>query len=251
MPRRVIAISNCKGGTGKTTTAVNLASALAEQGARVLLIDLDPQGHASIYVGVRNDGRELFDVFTGRRSLASAVVRTTFKLDLVPAGMLLAGAEKAVGGEIGAESIFREHVATLPDDWDFVIMDCSPSLGLLMISALTAADEVLIPVIAEAMPYEGVAQFLQTIQRVQTRLNPALRIMGVLPLKTDATKLSQTIEGALRKNLGDRVFDTVIRKNVKVGESFSKRMPVSAFAKKCPGTTDYAALAAEVLGRVA
>jgi chromosome partitioning protein len=250
--RKVVAIANAKGGTGKTTTAVNLCAALAAQGVRVLLVDLDPQGNASTYVGHPDEGRELLSVLAGEKKLESVVLPTRFKFDLVPSGTFLSGADRLLAGEVGAERVFREAVQLLPEErWDLIIVDCPPSLGFLSLSALVAADAVLIPVITEAMPLEGVAQFLRTVELVRQRLNPSLQVAGVLPLKTESTKLSKSVEEALRSSLGDNVFEQVIRKNVKVAESFSHKAPISHYAPKSPGASDYKALVQELLTRVA
>jgi chromosome partitioning protein len=249
---KVVAIANAKGGTGKTTTAVNLSAALAARGTRVLLIDLDPQGNASTYVGAPDDGRDMLAVFSGERRLVDIVRETTFGVDLAPAGEWLAGAERVLAGELGAEMVFKEAVQQLPTErWDLVVIDCPPSLGLLSVSALVACDAVLIPVLTEAMPLEGVAQFLRTVERVRQRLNPDLRIAGVLPLKTESTKLSRSVEEALRSSLGDGVFEHVVRKNVKVAESYSHKAPVSHYAPRSPGASDFKALVDELMGRVA
>jgi chromosome partitioning protein len=249
---KIIAIANAKGGTGKTTTAVNLSAALAARGIRVLLIDLDPQGNASTYVGHPDEGRDIIDVLMGRKALVDIVKNTKFGVDLIPAGEWLAGADRVLAAEVGPETVFREAVRALPEGrWDLVIIDCPPSLGLLSLSALVAADSVLVPVLTEAMPLEGVAQFLRTVQRVQQRLNPGLKIAGILPLKTETNKLSKNVEEALRTSLGDNVFQQVIRKNVKIAESFSHKQPVSHYAKKSPGASDYQALVDELMGRVA
>jgi chromosome partitioning protein len=248
---RKIAIANQKGGTGKTTTAVNLAAALARRGLRVLLLDLDPQGNASTYLGCPSDGQDMLAMFTDQKTLAEIIKPTRFGVGVAPTGEWLAGADKVLAAEVGAEFVLRNAVKKLPAQWDMLIMDCPPSLGLLSVSALVAADEVLVPVHTEAMPLEGVAQFLRTIQRVQERLNPALQIAGVLASKTDTTKLSKSVESAMRSSLGDRVFATVVRKNVKVAESYSHKRPITDYAPKSPGTADYDALATELIGRAA
>lgn len=249
---KTVAIANAKGGTGKTTTAVNLSAALAVRGSRVLLIDLDPQGNASTYVGHPDDGRGMLSVFSGEKMLLEIVVPTKFGVDLAPAGEWLAGVERALAGELGAEMVFREAIAALPADrWDLIIVDCPPSLGLLSVSALVAANAVLIPVATEAMPLEGVAQFLRTVERVRGRLNPELKVAGVLPLRTESNNLSKSVESALRGSLGAGVFDHGIRKNIKVAESYSHKAPVSHYAPKSPGASDYKALAAELIERVA
>jgi chromosome partitioning protein len=248
---RKIAIANQKGGTGKTTTAVNLAAAIARRGQRVLLVDLDPQGNASTYLGHPSDGKEMLGVFANQTPLVDIIRSTDFGVDLAPSGEWFAGTDRVLAGEVGAEHVLREAIQQLPDRWDLLIMDCPPSLGLLSISALVAADEVLVPVHTEAMPLEGVAQFLRTIRRVQDRLNPNLRIIGVVASKTDSTKLSKSVEAAMRSSLGAQVFTAVVRKNVKVAESYSHKQPVTAYAPRSPGSADYDALATELLGRVA
>lgn len=243
---RTIAIANQKGGTGKTTTAVNLSASLADRGQRVLLMDLDPQGNASTYMGCPSDGRDMLSVFTGEKTLESIVQSTEFGVDVAPAGEWLAGVEKALANELGPELVLKEAVQALPDRWDMMIIDCPPSLGMLSISALVACGEVLVPVHTEAMPLEGVAQFYRTIERVRSRLNPTLKVAGVLSCKTDSTNLSRGVEQAMRQSLGAAVFDTVVRKNVKVAESYSHKKPVTRYAPRCPGSQDYQALATEL-----
>jgi chromosome partitioning protein len=249
---RRIAVANQKGGTGKTTTAVNLAAALVRKKKKVLLIDLDPQGNASTYLNCPSDGRDLLGVLGGQGEMVDIIRKTASGVDVIPTGEWLAGADKVLASEPGAEVVLRQALDKLPKQrWDILIMDCPPSLGLLSISALVAAHEVLVPVHTEAMPLEGVAQFLKTVQRIQERLNPKLELIGVLPSKTDSTKLSKSVEAAMRSSLGKKVFKTVVRKNVKVAESYSHKQPISDYAPKSPGSADYDALAVEVLKRVA
>jgi chromosome partitioning protein len=249
---RTIAIANQKGGTGKTTTAVNLAAALARRGKKVLLMDLDPQGNASTYLGCSCDGRDLLTVFADNTKILDHVRKSSFGVDVVPAGEWLSAADKVLAGEIGAEMILRKAIEALPPKrWDILIIDCPPSIGILSISALVAADEVLVPVHTEAMPLEGVAQFIRTIGRIQERLNTSLKITGIVASKTDSTNLSKNVEAAMRKSLGAQVFKTVVRKNVKIAESYSHQRPVLDYAPSSPGSADYDALALEVLKRAA
>jgi chromosome partitioning protein len=249
---RKIAIANQKGGTGKTTTAVNLAAALVRRSRRVLLLDLDPQGNASTYLGCPTDGREMLKSLGDQTGFRELIRQTPFGVDVIPTGEWLAGVDKVLAAEVGAEFVLRDALEALPaEQWDFLIIDCPPSLGLLSVSALVAADEVLVPVHTEAMPLEGVAQFLRTLKRVQERLNPSLRIAGILASKTDSTKLSKSVEDAMRSSLGDNVFRTVVRKNVKVAESYSHKRPVTHYAPKSPGSADFDALATELLSGAA
>lgn len=248
---RKIAIANQKGGTGKTTTAVNLAAALARRSSRVLLLDLDPQGNASTYLGCPTDGREMLKALGEQQGLEGLIRQSSFGVDVIPTGEWLAGVDKVLAAEVGAEFVLRDALRALPDRWDILLIDCPPSLGLLSVSALVAADEVLVPVHTEAMPLEGVAQFLRTLNRVQERLNPSLRIAGILASKTDSTKLSKSVEEAMRSSLGDNVFRTVVRKNVKVAESYSHKRPVTHYAPKSPASADFDALATELLSGAA
>ena len=251
---RILAIANQKGGTAKTTTAVNLAAALVRLGQRVLLLDLDQQGRggASTYLGCRSDGRGLLSVLSGASDsrLLGLVQPSSFGCDVIASGPLMAGAEKALARELGGEFWLREALAELPADrWDLVLIDCPPSLGMLSVSALAAAREVLIPVFTEAMPLDGVAEFQQTIKRVQARLNPSLRIAGFLASRTDTTRLSRSVEAAMREALGDRVFAATIRKNVQVAESYSHEQPIQTYAPKSTGAADFDALAREFMQR--
>jgi chromosome partitioning protein len=249
---RKIAIANQKGGTGKTTTAVNLAAALARRGKKVLLLDLDAQGNASTYLGCASDGKGLLNVLAGEGHLIDIVCSSRFGVDVIPTGEWFASAERMLAAEVGGEAVLRAALQKLPQKkWDVLIMDCPPSVGVLSVSALVAADEVLVPVHTEAMPLEGVAQFLRTIKRIQERLNPRLKIVGILASKTDSTKLSKNVEAAMRTSLGKSVFKTVVRKNVKVAESYSHKRPISDYAPTSPGSEDYDALALEVLKRAA
>ena len=247
---RTIAVAIQKGGTCKTTTAVNLAAVLQKHGRRVLVIDVDPQGNASSYLGVRDSGRALWEVFAGNNPREECIRETSSGIALVPCGKQFASLEKVLVNEVGAETILRECLAPIADRFDYTIIDCPPSLGLTMISALVAADDVLIPVVPEVLPLEGVATFRETLEQVRKRLNPKLNLLGLVVSKADTTKLSRMVEAALRKSFGAAVFKTAVRKSVRVAESPSHKKPMTMYAPRDNATLDYVALTTEVLARL-
>jgi len=247
---RSIAITNQKGGSGKTTTAVNLAAALGESKRRVLVVDLDPQASASAWLGVKDAKRELLDVLLDGRPLAGAVRATTApNVDVAPSSAWLVGAEKALAGEVGAETLLRARLAELPADrWDYVLLDCPPSLGLLTVNALSAVREVLVTVEAHVMALAGVAQLMQTVRVVQERLNPELRVGGILACRVDVrTRHSREVVEHLRQGFGDLVYKTVIRENVRLAECPSFALPILAYDRRTTGTWDYQGLASEIV----
>ncbi|MBA3709516.1 MAG: ParA family protein [Planctomycetes bacterium] len=247
---RTLAIVNQKGGSGKTTTTVNLAAALGERDRRVLVIDLDPQASASMWFGVTDSGKGLLDVFTGDAALIDQVQETLVPgVWVVPCSTWLAGADKALAPENGAESIFRKRIAKLPKDrWDYCLIDCPPTLGVLTINALTAADEVVIPVESHVMALAGVAQIHKTVEVVKERLNPDLEITGVVACRVDArTRHSLEVVEKLRERFGKTVYKTVIRENIRLAECWSFAKPITQYDSFCYGAKDYRDLAAEVL----
>ncbi len=252
---RTVAVTNQKGGSGKTTTAVNVAAALAEAGERVLLIDLDSQASASVWCGIAPEAgpnRGLFDVFAGEKvHLVDLVhVSSIASLSVIPASPWLVNVEKAVAGDVGAETLLRRAVSRMPDQWDWVLMDCPPSLGFLSLSALVACHDVLVPVEAHTMALAGLAGLRQTIDRVQERLNPDLAILAILACRVDGrTNLSRDVVARLREWAGPLMLDTVIRESVRLAEAPSFHQPITSYAPSSSGAEDYRAAAAELLAR--
>ncbi|HVL14047.1 MAG TPA: AAA family ATPase [Gemmata sp.] len=259
---RRIAVINQKGGVGKTTTTVNLAAALAQAGRRVCVVDLDPQAHASTHLGVEPDGTHatLYDVLVANKPLADVRRLVGENLWLLPSDINLAAAEVELAGVVGREVILREAMAREAEAYDFVVMDCGPSLGVLTLNALAAADEVFIPLQPHFLALHGLSKLLETTGLVARRINPRLTVTGVvLCLYDAATKLAQEVVADLAGFLeqsrgmtvpwaGARVFDTKIRRNIKLAESPSFGKSVFAYAPKSSGAADYTALAQEVLG---
>ena len=247
---RTIAVTNQKGGSGKTTTAVNLAAALGEKGEHVLVIDLDPQASATSWFGLTPDARGLIDVFTGNGNLADLAHQTDVpNVEVIPSSSWLVGADRALANEVGSELIFRRALEQLPQGrWGVVLIDCPPSLGLLAISALAAVQEVFVPVEAHVMALAGLASLCSTVERVRERLNPALRISGVLACRVDMRKnLSREVVARLRQRFGSLVFTTAIRENVRLAEAPSFAKPITLYDPKSTGAEDYRALGAELL----
>lgn len=245
---RILAITNQKGGSGKTTTAVNLAAALGEKGRRVLLVDLDPQASATAWLGVKDAGRGIYDVFTNNKTIESITLNTSNTgVDVAPASAWLVGVEKALAGEVGTETLLKRAIGKLKN-YDYVILDCPPSLGLLTINALTAARELLIPVEAHVLALAGLAQLLETMEKVKERLNPTLAIAGILACRVDhRTRHAQDIEEQLRKRFGRQVYAATIRENIRLAEAPSFGQAILQYDSSSSGAADYRALATLVI----
>ena len=250
---RILAIANQKGGVGKTTTAINLATALAAIDKEVLLVDLDPQGNATTGVGLdpREQTASIYDVIIGQAHLLDAVRPTAVpKLSLIPSSVDLSGAELELAPLPRREAHLRRALDGQAGTWDYVLIDCPPALGLLTLNALVAADAVLVPLQAEYYALEGLSHLLRTLKGVKRALNPRLDLHGVVITMFDRrNNLCQMVAQDVRSHLGDRVYETIIPRNVKVSEAPSHGKPVLIYDLRCPGSKAYLRLAKELLAR--
>jgi chromosome partitioning protein len=255
---RVMAVANQKGGVGKTTTAINLATALAALGEKVLILDLDPQGNASTGLGVPRHLRKtgVYDVLMGEQSLLDAVMPTALpRLSLVPADADLSGIELELGQAQDRNFRLREALKSLRDDhgedrFTYVLIDCPPSLNLLTVNAMAAADAVLVPLQCEFFALEGLTQLMRTVDLVRSGLNPKLEIQGVVLTMYDRRNaLSEQVASDVRAHFGEKVYETVIPRNVRVSEAPSFGKPVLIYDLKCAGSQAYVKLARELVVR--
>ncbi len=249
---RNIAIVNQKGGVGKTTTAANLGAALADRGQRVLLIDLDAQANLSAHFGFSPDDSPdsptMYEVLKAERKIEDAVLKVTERLSLAPASLLLSAADLELGGVIGRELLLRQALRSVQEQYDFIIIDCPPSLGLLSLNGLVAAKRVIVPVQSEFLALHGVRQLLDTIDRVRSAYNPSLAIGGVLLCLHDSRRrLARSVADTVREYFGELVFDTVIRTNVALAEAPARGTAIFSYDAKSSGAEDYANFAEEVL----
>jgi len=249
---RILAVTNQKGGVGKTTTAVNLSACLASLGQRVLMVDLDPQGNATTGCGVvkRETLPTVYQILIGRSSLAEARIRTEFGFDILPANRELAGAEVDLIEMDGREYRLRDALAPALGDYDFVLMDCPPALNMLTVNGLAAADAVMIPMQCEYYALEGLTDLVATLKKVRAHLNSKLEIEGLLRTLFDPrSTLTQQVSGELALHFGNKVYRTIIPRNVRLAEAPSYGKPVNAFDRTSKGAQAYMALAQEILER--
>ncbi len=253
---RVLAIANQKGGVGKTTTAINLGTALAAVGEKVLILDSDPQGNASTGLGVPRQSRKttIYDVLVGQAALADAVVSTSVPgLHLIPADAELSGVEIELGSHPRRSHRLKDAIAAMVEGgggYDYVLIDCPPSLNLLTVNAMTAADAVLVPLQCEFFALEGLSQLMRTVELVRGSINPRLEIQGVVLTMYDRrNSLSEQVARDVREHFGDKVYDAVIPRNVRVSEAPSFGKPALIYDLKCAGSQAYLKLAREVVVR--
>jgi chromosome partitioning protein len=245
---QIISLLNHKGGVGKTTSTINIGAAMVELGQRVLLVDLDPQANLTLSLGVPRQPVTIYEAIRGESDLQPYTVRPG--LDVIMSTLDLSSAEMELINEAGREYILREVFDTVIDDYDYILIDCPPSLGLLTLNALTASQYVLIPLQTEFLALQGLAKIKQVIQKVKLRLNRELQIAGVIATMYDARKvLNRDVVETIRKYFGPQVFDTYIRDNVSLAEAPAKRQDIFAYSPKSAGAEDYLNLAQEIRTR--
>ncbi len=248
---RIIALANQKGGVGKTTTSINLGACLAELGKKVLLIDADAQGNATSGLGIRKADikADVYDVLVNETPITDVIIHTSRKnLDIVPATIQLSGAEIELTSQMAREKRLADAVLPIRDTYDYILIDCPPSLGMLTINAFTTCDAILIPVQSEYYALEGLSQLLNTIQLVQKHFNPNLKIEGVLLTMLDArTNLGNEVVEEVKRFFKDKVYNTIIPRNVRLSEAPSHGMSIIDYDPSSRGAKEYMALAKEVL----
>ena len=251
---RIIAIANQKGGVGKTTTAINLSACLAEAGKKVLMLDCDPQGNATSGLGVNKNTAEItsYDILIGEATAEEAIVHTEYEgLDIIPSNINLSGAEIELIGVEQKDYILQKQISPLRDRYDFIIIDCPPSLNMLTVNAMTTADTVLVPIQCEYYALEGLSQLIHTINLVNQRLNPRLRMEGVVFTMYDArTNLSLQVVENVKANLKQTIYKTIIPRNVRLAEAPSHGMPINVYDSRSAGAESYRLLAEEVIEHV-
>ncbi|MDD6456320.1 MAG: AAA family ATPase [Lachnospiraceae bacterium] len=250
---RIIAVANQKGGVGKTTTTINLSACLAEQGEKVLVIDMDPQGNTTSGFGVdKNDLDDtIYELLIGESDVQECIIENVMEnLSLIPSNVNLSGAEIELIGMNRKEYILREQIHPLRDQYDFIIIDCPPSLSILTINSMTTADSVLVPIQCEYYALEGLSQLMHTITLVKKRLNPELEMEGVVFTMFDARRnLSLQVVENVRANLKENVYNTIIPRNVRLAEAPSHGMPINLYDPRSVGAESYRMLAEEVRNR--
>ena len=250
---RLIAVANQKGGVGKTTSAVNLSAALAQFGSKVLLIDMDPQGNMTSGLGIDKDEVEknIYDLMIGQVGVEEVLQKEAIEnLDIIPTSIDLSAAEIELIGVDDKEFIIRNAIAPIKDNYDYIIIDCPPSLSMLTINAMTTADSVLVPIQCEYYALEGLSQLIHTVELVKERLNPILKIEGVVFTMYDArTNLSLQVVENVKENLQQNIYKTIIPRNIRLAEAPSYGMPINLYDPKSTGASAYQRLADEVMNR--
>ena len=248
---RVIAVANQKGGVGKTTTAINLSACLAEKGQKVLAIDMDPQGNMTSGLGIDKDEVEknIYDLMIGQVGVEEVLQKEAIEnLDVIPTSIDLSAAEIELIGVDDKEFIIRNAIAPIKDNYDYIIIDCPPSLSMLTINAMTTADSVLVPIQCEYYALEGLSQLIHTVELVKERLNPILEIEGVVFTMYDArTNLSLQVVENVKENLQQNIYKTIIPRNIRLAEAPSYGMPINLYDPKSTGAESYLLLAEEVI----
>ncbi len=247
---KVICFSNHKGGVGKTCSACNVGAGIARKGKRVLMIDLDPQANLSLSFGIKDPKFGIYEVMTGNADANKAIYTIIENLDIIPSSLDLAGAEIELSSEAGREVILKEIIDSISDRYDYIIIDCSPSIGLLTTNALTASDEVMIPLQAQYLSLRGIEKLTDIIEKVRKRLNRGLKIGGVFITQFDARKvLNRELAVAIDDYFSDVVYKTRIRDNITLAEAPGKALDIFRYQPKCNGADDYEELCKEILNR--
>lgn len=246
METKIIAFGNHKGGVSKTTTTASVGSILASRGYKVLVIDLDAQANLTVSLLKQEPDDSIYYSLTGKRE-GLPIIPVSENLSIVPASLQLAMAELELTAAISREKILSELLEPIKDNYDFILIDCPPSLGLLTLNAFTASNEIIIPLIAEVLPFKGLTMINNFISQVQHRLNPKAHVSGILIARWEATKLTREIEQRLRQQLGSLVFQTKIRKNITIAEAPLESKNIVEFDPKCNGSLDYQSFTDELL----
>lgn len=250
---KVISFANHKGGVGKTCSCVNLGAGISnfgKQGKQVLLIDLDPQANLSLSLGIREPAKSIYEALHGKCTLAQALIKVSDKLHVIPATLDLSGAELELAAETGREMILKELIDPIKKNYDFILIDCPPSLGLLTLNALTASDQVYIPLQAQFLATQGLAKLNEVIEKVKKKLNKKLEIGGVFLTQFDNRKvLNRNVAESVESFFKEKVFKTRIRDNIALGEAPSAGIDIFRYNPKSPGALDYLALTKEIMTR--